>query len=69
MNFYKALSKLTCRKKINGYYESSQLLTVAEKQSILIASFLIIIPIVSALVLVVINKWDYCPVYALSIII
>jgi len=55
MQLTKALVKLTKRKKRNGYYEASQVLTVAEKQSILIALSALFVPLLIAGTMLLIN--------------
>ncbi|WP_202709625.1 hypothetical protein [Sporosalibacterium faouarense] len=54
MIFFKSLVKLCKRKKNNGYYEASDILTRKEKNSIVIALGTISIPLfISALFLII----------------
>ena len=53
MDLKSALNKLTKRKKRNGYYEASYILTQNEKNSIVIASTLILVPILVTTVLLI----------------
>lgn len=55
MSFFKALKKIFNRKKRKGYYESSDLLTMEEKQSLLIVSLSLTIPVIIAFVVLMIN--------------
>ncbi|MBV1821808.1 hypothetical protein [Anaerosalibacter bizertensis] len=55
MTFFEAISKLLKRKKINGYYEASSILTPKEKQSLIIGFSIIIIPIIICLLLLILN--------------
>lgn len=55
MTLINAVSKLTRRKKRNGYYEASELLTPQEKQSLVIASCVALIPALVTTLLLVIN--------------
>lgn len=55
MTFIKAISKLSKRKKKHGYYESSDILTSEEKQSILIVFLSICVPILVASTILLIN--------------
>lgn len=53
--FFKTLSKLFKRKKINGYYEASNILTPKEKQSLIIGFCIIGIPVLICVILAIIN--------------
>lgn len=55
MNFFGALKKIISRKKTKGYYEASQILTVEEKQSLVIASAILIVPFMLSLILMLSN--------------
>jgi hypothetical protein len=55
LTFFKAVKKISTRKKINGYYESSYLLTRKEKESIIISLFLIMVPFLISLIIIGVN--------------
>ena len=55
MTFFKAVSKLSKRKKRNGYYEASEILTVEEKNSILLVSICLITPLIVSSLLLLVN--------------
>ncbi|MBW4829166.1 MAG: hypothetical protein KZY61_11985 [Clostridiaceae bacterium] len=55
MTFFAALSKLYKRKKVDGYYEASYMLTPKEKQSLIIGFSIIIIPTIICLLLFILN--------------
>lgn len=54
-NLVSAISKLLKRKKRNGYYEASEILTVKERNSLIIASVTILVPILISGLLLMIN--------------
>lgn len=56
LNFVKAIKKIAKRKKRNGYYEASEILTVEEKNSLIIFSISIFIPLIVSISLILINK-------------
>ncbi|NLY78040.1 MAG: hypothetical protein GX080_08180 [Tissierellia bacterium] len=55
MSFFNALNKLIKRKKVNGYYNSDDLITVKEKQSLLVGFSIILIPLLIAIILIILN--------------
>jgi len=55
LTFFAALSKVYKRKKIDGYYEASSMLTPKEKQSLIIGFSIIIIPIIICILLLILN--------------
>jgi hypothetical protein len=50
-----AINKLKRRKKLNGYYEGADILKAPEKISLLLLSFIIIIPIFTGLLILLMN--------------
>lgn len=54
-NLVSAISKLMKRKKRNGYYEASDILTAQEKNSLIIASVTLLIPVLISGLLLMIN--------------
>lgn len=55
MAFFNTISKLSKRKKVNGYYEAGSMITPKEKQSLIIGFSVIGVPILIALILIVLN--------------
>ncbi|HLR34239.1 MAG TPA: hypothetical protein VK071_02795 [Tissierellales bacterium] len=55
MLFVNAVKKIVKRKKIDGFYEASYVLTPKEKQSLAIGFSAIAIPILIALLIIIIN--------------
>ena len=55
LTFFKAVKKISTREKINGYYESSYLLTRKEKESIIISLFIIMVPFLISLIIIGVN--------------
>lgn len=55
MTFFDAMSKLFKRKKRNGYYEASDVLTPNEKQSIFLGFSIIIVPLLISVILIFLN--------------
>ncbi|MCR2045172.1 hypothetical protein [Anaerosalibacter massiliensis] len=55
MTFFEALSKLSKRKKVDGYYEAGFMLTPKEKQSLIIGFSVIGIPILICLLFIILN--------------
>ncbi|WP_161802930.1 hypothetical protein [Caloranaerobacter sp. TR13] len=54
-NLVSAMAKLMKRKKRNGYYEASEILTVKERNSLIIASITLLIPVLISGLLLIIN--------------
>ena len=55
MPFFNTAIKLFKRKKTNGYYEASDMLTPHEKQSLLLGISIILIPLIITLILIALN--------------
>ncbi|WP_236909574.1 hypothetical protein [Clostridium sp. Cult3] len=49
MLFFRALKKLFKRKKIRGYYNSDDIITAKEKQSLIIGFSIILVPLIIAI--------------------
>lgn len=58
MNLIKsALDKLHKRKKINGYYEASDILTSEEKTTLVTVSSIILVPIIISFTLIALSSF------------
>jgi len=55
MTIVKAVKKITKRQKRNGYYEASEILTSQEKQSLVVFSLSILVPLFITSMLLLIN--------------
>ncbi|MBU5436774.1 hypothetical protein KQI42_02070 [Tissierella sp. MSJ-40] len=55
MTFVNAIKKISKRKKEKNYYNSDYILNAKEKQSLLVATFIILFPIIITAVLVLAN--------------
>lgn len=55
MSFFNALKKLIKRKKVNGYYNSDDIINIKEKQSLFMGFSIVFIPLLIAIILITIN--------------
>lgn len=51
------INKLHRRKKMNGYYEASDILTNEEKMNLILVSSIILVPIIIGVVLIVFSSF------------
>ncbi|WP_207708353.1 hypothetical protein [Senegalia massiliensis] len=54
-DFLKGIKKIKNRKKINGLYESADILSPIEKQSLIIFSSVLFIPLLISVIIISIN--------------
>lgn len=52
MTFFKTLKKLFKRKKIKGYYNSDDIITPKEKQSLIMGFSIVLFPLLIILILI-----------------